>query len=149
MAAYNKINCFVSDIVHGIHVLSTSSTLKLMLISTTVVPTASTLYTISDIGTGQLPTSNGYSTGGSSATITGSTQTSGTFKLLVSTAVTWTASSANSTAGIGPFQYVLAYEPTASNNVIAWFDYGSAVTLNPGETFTVGFDPSSGFFQLV
>ena len=146
MAAYNKISCFVSDIVHGIHVLTTSSTLKFMLLSTSDPPT-STWFTTTD-STGQLATSNGYSTGGSSAQITTSTQTAGTFKLIASNVV-WTASSANSTAGIGPFQYVLGYEPTAAQNVIMWYDYGSAVTLNPGETFTVSFDPSSGVFQIV
>jgi hypothetical protein len=35
---------------------------------------------------------------------------------------------------------VLYNDTAASDNLIAWWDYGSAVTLNDGETFTVKFN---------
>ncbi len=41
---------------------------------------------------------------------------------------------------VGPFQFVILYNDThASDALIGWWDYGSAVTLQDGETFTVDF----------
>jgi hypothetical protein len=51
--------------------------------------------------------------------------------------VTWTAG-----ASIGPFRYAVIYNNStgaaASRPVIGYYDYGSAVTLGVGETFTIG-----------
>jgi hypothetical protein len=42
---------------------------------------------------------------------------------------------------VGPFQYVVNYDDThASNILISWWDYASALTLANGETFTVKFN---------
>jgi hypothetical protein len=52
------------------------------------------------------------------------------------TQVVFTAS-----GSVGPFQYAVLYNDTAaSKNLVAWWDYGSAVTLNSGDTFTVKFN---------
>ena len=41
---------------------------------------------------------------------------------------------------VGPFQFVILYNDThATDNLIGWWDYGSAITLQDGETFTVDF----------
>lgn len=41
---------------------------------------------------------------------------------------------------VGPFQFVVLYNDThASDALIGWWDYGSAITLQDGETFTVDF----------
>jgi hypothetical protein len=41
---------------------------------------------------------------------------------------------------VGPFRYVAVYNDTATNDeLVAWFDYGSAITLADGETLTVDF----------
>lgn len=41
---------------------------------------------------------------------------------------------------VGPFQFVVAYNDThASDALVGWWDYGSAITLLDGETFTVDF----------
>lgn len=48
---------------------------------------------------------------------------------------------------VGPFQYVPHYDDThASDILINWYDYGSAVTLANGETFTI--DYGASFFTL-
>ena len=41
---------------------------------------------------------------------------------------------------VGPFRYVAIYNDTAANDeLICWYDYGSAVTLASGDTFTLDF----------
>jgi hypothetical protein len=52
------------------------------------------------------------------------------------------------------FRYVVLYNDTQTSPVdplIAWWDHGSAVTLNNGDTFTVLFnneDPTGDIFTL-
>lgn len=47
---------------------------------------------------------------------------------------------------VGPFQYVVIYDDTVTSPVadplMCWFDYGSALTLQAGETFTIDFGSS-------
>ena len=41
---------------------------------------------------------------------------------------------------VGPFQYVIIYNDTASNKeLICWYDYGYEVTLASGDTFKLDF----------
>lgn len=53
--------------------------------------------------------------------------------------VTWTCTAGGT---IGPFRYVVLYNDSPTSPVdplIAYWDYGSSITLNPGESFTVNF----------
>ncbi len=43
---------------------------------------------------------------------------------------------------VGPFQFVVIYNTNAGVYLVCWFDYGSAITLQDGETFTVDFGAS-------
>ena len=72
-----------------------------------------------------------------------SLQTSGTYKLVCNELVL-TASGA-----VGPFRYVVLYNDTAaSDNLIAYYDYASSVTLASGDTFTIGFNGTTGVLTV-
>jgi hypothetical protein len=56
----------------------------------------------------------------------------------VGTDVTWTASGGS----FGPFQYVVLYndtQTTPAKPLIGWYNYGSAISVNDTESFTVDF----------
>jgi len=85
----------------------------------------------------ELGTAGGYTSGGATVTVTGHAESGGTFTFAGTAASpTWTATA----AGIGPFRYVVLYDDThASDGLIAYWDYGSSITLADTETFTVTF----------
>jgi hypothetical protein len=69
-------------------------------------------------------------------TVTASSQTGGTYSVVVSD-LTLTA-----TGTVGPFRYIYVYNDTPSSPadpLICYYDYGSNVTLNTGETLTLDF----------
>lgn len=138
MATYNKFNSFVEAVAEKVHNLG-SDTLKVMLTNTAPVATNTQKTDLTEISAG-----NGYTAGGTAASITSSSQTSGTYKLVLGDVV-FTASGGT----IGPFRYAVLYNDTATNDeLIGWWDYGSAVTLNSGETFTVDFDAAGGVLTI-
>lgn len=141
MSAYNKINQFVQDLANKKHDLS-ADTFKVELSNTATIATNSVY---GDISANELANGNGYTTGGGSTTITSSTQTSGTEKWILAQFV-FTAS-----GSMGPFRYVTLYNFTQASPtkpLIAWWDYGSSITLSSGDTFTVGFDTSGGVLTI-
>lgn len=138
MATYNKFNCFVEDVCKKVHNLG-SDNLKVMLTNTAPVATDTVKAGLTDISAG-----NGYTAGGTAASITSAAQTSGTFKLVLGDVV-FTASGGT----IGPFRYAVLYNDTStSDSLIAWWDYNSAITLQSGDTFTVDFSASNGVLQV-
>lgn len=140
MAAYVKYQCFVEDMAEKKHNLG-SDTCKIALTNT--APNVATHTTLADIT--DLTTANGYTAGGNAATVSTSAQTTGTYKLVLADPTTWTASGGT----IGPFRYAVLYNDTsATDALIAYWDYGSSVTLQIGETFTVDLDGSGGVFTL-
>ena len=153
MATFNKFNQFVEDVAEKKHDLG-ADTLKVLLTNTapnaadTVVDTSVTPNVVkATSNASELAAGNGYSVGGTATTITSSVQTAGVYKLII-TDVVFTASGGT----IGPFRYVVFYNSSggaaATRPVIAWFDYGSALTLNSGETFTVDFDAAAGVLTI-
>lgn len=137
MASFNKFQPFVEFLAEKGHNLG-SDTLKVVLTNSAPVNTYDQLADITQIANG-----NGYTTGGTTATISSSSQTSGTYKLVLADVV-FTAS-----GSMGPFRYVVLYNDTAAGDeLIGWWDYGSAITLASGETFTVDFDPTNGVLTL-
>jgi hypothetical protein len=135
MASYNKFQSGIEALLEGIN--AGSDTWKLMLVNSPApVNTNSIKSNLTEISAG-----NGYSAGGASVTITTATQASGTYTL-AGNQVVWTASGGT----IGPFQYAVFYDDTVASPVkplVAWWDYGSSITLQDGETFTVTFGGSN------
>jgi hypothetical protein len=139
VASYNKFNTFVADIANKFHNLG-ADTLKVGL--TNSAPSATNTFYSSDIT--EISSGNGYTAGGNTPSITSSSQSSGTYKLILAD-TTFTASGGS----IGPFRYVVLYNDTATtHDLIGWWDYGSALTLNDGDTFTVDFDGTNGVLQI-
>lgn len=138
MATYNKFNQFTKDLIDGVHDFD-AHTFKVALTNTAPVNTNTVLANITQVANG-----NGYTTGGTATTISTSTS-SGTAKI-TGTDVVFTA-----TGSMGPFRYVVVYNDTPSSPadpLIAWWDYGSSITLASTETFTVDFDATNGIAQL-
>lgn len=141
MAAFNKFQTFVQDLANGKHDLS-SHTFKVMLTNTLPVATNSVY---ADVSAGEVSNGNGYTTGGSAATITSSTQTGGTEKWILQP-VTWTA-----TGSMGPLRYAILYNATQTSPnkpLIGWYDYGSPQTLAAGDTVVVAFDGTAGVLTI-
>lgn len=140
MATFNKFQAFVENLAEKVHNLG-ADTLKVALTNTAPVNTNTVLANLTEIAAG-----NGYSAGGTAATISSSAQTSGTYKLVLADVV-FTASGGS----IGPFRYAVLYNDTPTSPadpLIGWWDYGASVTLADGETFTVDFDASAGVMTL-
>lgn len=139
MATFNKFHQFVEDLAKGVHNFTSDSTCTVTVALTNAsnapVNTNTVLANLTQISYTNL----------SSRVITGVTceQTTGT--------VSFTASDLVLTASgtVAAFQYVVLYndDPTSpADPLIGWYDYGSEVTLNNGETFTIDF--TTGFATL-
>lgn len=128
MATFNKFQDFSEQLIRGVHDFD-AHTFKVYL--TNAAPSASADAVKADLA--EISAGNGYTSGGTATTITVS-ETSGT-TTVSGTQVVFTA-----TGAVGPFQYAVLYNDTsASDNLIAWWDYGSSISLANGETFTVKF----------
>lgn len=129
-ASYNKFQPAIENLFENINAGSDSWVIKL---ATAVNAAAGT---ITEVANG-----NGYTTGGNAASTSSSSQTGGTFKLVLNSPSTWTAS------GTGfSFQYAVLVDSTTSTNVAYW-DYGSSQAVAAGETVTVTLDGTNGVFQ--
>lgn len=129
-ASYVKFQPAIENLFENINSGSDSWAIKL---ATGVNAAAGT---ITEVANG-----NGYTTGGNAATVSSATQTGGTYKLVLASPSTWTASGAGFS-----FQYAVLVDTTTSTNVAYW-DYGSSQTVAAGETVTVTLDPTNGVFQ--
>ena len=133
-SAWNKFNDFSEQLVRGVHDFD-ANTFKVVL--TNSAPTAANTI-LTDIT--QIANGGGYTTGGETTTITIS-ETSGT-TTVSGTEIVWTGSG----AGFGPFRYAVLYNDSSTapaDALIAWFDYGSAISVGAGETFTLKFNNAS------
>ena len=136
MAAFNKFQDFVEQLGKGVHQLHAAGhTLKVYL--TNAVPDAALDAVKVDLA--EITAQFGYPAGGSDIQ-NDYTEATGT-GTLTGVDVTWTAAG----GAFGPFRYVALYNDTPvapADPLIGWWDYGSALTINDGESFTVDFGAS-------
>lgn len=132
MATYVKFQPFVEALAEKVHNLG-SDQLVVALTNTAPNATDATLSQITQISYTNLSSRN--------ITTSSSAQSGGTYSLVL-TDLVLTASGT-----VGPFRYVVIYNDTsASDNLIAYYDRGSALTLESGDTLNVDF--GSSFFTL-
>ena len=138
MASFNKFNSFVEALSEKVHNLG-ADTLTVALTNTLPVNTNTVLVNITQIAYTNI--TNGTTTGRDLTGVT-SAQTSGTYKLDANDLVL-TASGT-----VPTFRYVVLFNQTATNDeLIGWYDYGAAVDLLNGETFTITWD-AAGILTL-
>lgn len=142
MAAFTFFDCFFEEEAEKVHNLG-SDTLKLMLVQGDGDPDfapVATMTAVADVDDIASDT-NGYSAGGATITVTSSSQTDGTYTLVIEN-VTFTQSGANP---IGPFRYGVIYNSTATK-LIGFYDIGQEVTLagGGGLSFTFNLTAVSG-----
>lgn len=140
MAAYNKFHAYVEHLAEKVHDLQ-SDTLKVCLTNTAPAAANAVRADLTEIAAG-----NGYTAGGSQAVQSSSAQTSGTYKLVLAD-VTFTATGGS----IGPFRYAVLYNDTPTSPadpLIGYWDYGTALTVTNGNSFTVDFDATAGVLTL-
>ncbi len=134
MAAYNKINQFVEDIGKGVHNLATGA----LTIALTTLANKPTVASTMLAGLTQISYTNLSSR---AVTTTSFSQTDGVAKLVLADLVL-TASGA-----VASFGAMVLYNDTPTSPadpLIAWWEYGSDITMEDGDTFTLDFDQTGG-----
>ncbi|MEM1938174.1 MAG: hypothetical protein QXH14_08430 [Candidatus Caldarchaeum sp.] len=136
--AYNKFQVFVEHLANKVHDLfgsgANADTLKVYLSNT--APDAATHQVKADLA--EITAGNGYPAGGVALPNQSGTRSGGTFSLTADQ-ITITASGGS----IGPFRYFVLYNDTPTSPadpLIAWWDYGSALTLQDGDSITLRFN---------
>lgn len=134
MATFTKFQPFVEAMAEKVHNLG-SDQIVVALTNTAPNATDATLSQITEISYTNLSSRN--------VTTSSSAQTSGTYKLVL-TDLVLTASGT-----VPTFRYVVLYNDTStSDNLIAYWDRGFAVTMIDGDTFTVDFDGTNGVLTI-
>ena len=139
-STYNKFQIFASDLVGKVHDLlgtagAGADTLKVYL--SNVAPSASLDAVKADLAeiTNQFGYTAPVSVANAGVAAAGTVTVTGTN-------VTITAAGGS----VGPFQYVALYNDTPASPVdplIAWWDYGTPLTLADGESFQINFNASA------
>jgi hypothetical protein len=154
-SSYNKFYQFVEDLAKQIHDLDVD-TLRVLLTNTapsvndTFVDTTLTPCALGPVsGAQEIAGGNGYTRKGNVAAFISGAQSGGIFKLVLSSPAAWIAAGGT----IGPLRYAILYNDSASvpatRPVIAWWDNGSSITVQPtGEDFTLSLDPIAGTLTI-
>ena len=131
MASFVKFETFVGDLGDKVHDLD-ADTLRVYL--TNATPSASADSVKADLA--EITAQNGYSAGG--ADVSAAWSESGGTGTLTATDVTFTASGGS----FGPLRYAVLYNDTPTSPadpLIAYWDYGSSITVSDGESLEVDF----------
>ena len=134
MATFNKFNSFVEAVAEKVHNLG-SDQLMIALTNTIPVNTNTVLANITEISYTNL--------GSRVLTTSSSTQTSGTYKLIVADL------NITATGAVPTFRYIVVYNNTATNKeLIGWYDYGAGITMALNDLLVVDFDQSGGLLTI-
>jgi len=142
MAIFNKFNSFPVTLGKGEHDFPNN---QLAMLLTNVAPNADTMFFEDDITEIAGGGTTGYTVGGNNVTFTSwdDSDVAGIAELVMVDLV-FTAGADT----MGAFQYAVLVDKSnassAVNNLIGWYNYGSSITLQDGETFTVDFDDGTG-----
>lgn len=144
MASFNKVNDFVENAVHNMDLESDALAIAL----SNTAPSSETSDPSADSNgiLGNVTEVSYTYCSSRSVTTTSSSQSSGTYKLVLAD-LTLTASGGT----VGPFRYIYIYDDTVTSPadpLIGYYDYGSSLTLNDGDSFTVDFSAANGVLQL-
>ena len=137
MAAGQKFDSLAEALAEKVHNLG-SDQLKIALCAAANAPVAgnSKLSDLVEIAYTNLSSRN--------VTTVSSGQTGGAYKLVCSDLVL------SASGAVAAFRYVVLYNDTAANDeLLGFWDNGSAVSLISGQQFTVDFDGAAGVFTLV
>tara|TARA_S200002703_G_scaffold85226_1_gene73613 strand:+ start:1874 stop:2311 length:438 start_codon:yes stop_codon:yes gene_type:complete len=144
MASFVKINDFVANAVENMDLQSDQLAIAL---SNTAPGSESSNPTADGNGILGNVTQISYSNLSSrNLTTSSSSQSGGVYKLILAD-LTLTASGGS----VAAFRYIYIYNDTVTSPadpLIGYYDYGSSLTLNDGDTFTIDFSPSNGVIQL-
>lgn len=136
MVAYNKFEDFTEQLLSAKHDFTAAGHV-FKVYASNATPSASLDAVKADLA--EITAQNGYPAGGSD--VTNSLSESGGESTVAGVDVVWTASGGS----FGPLQYIPLYNDTQTSPadpLVGWWDYGSAVTVNNTETFTVDFGAS-------
>ena len=142
MASFVKFHQFVEDVAAGVHANALGAdtdTLRCYL--SNAAPSQADDAVKADLA--EISAENGYSAGGPDMQNAASVS-SGVITVAGSDA-TITASEGT----VGPFRYVVLYNDTPTSPadpLIGYWDYGSAITLQDGESFTI--DVGANLFTI-
>jgi len=144
MATFQKVNDFVANAVHNMDLESDQIVVAL----SNTAPGSETLNpTSDDNGVLSNVTEIAYTNLSSrNVTTTSSTQTGGTYKLVLAD-LTLTSSGGST----GPFRFVYLYNETVAtpaDPLVGYYDYGSSLTLNDGDSLTIDFSAANGVLQI-
>lgn len=132
MATWNKFNCWITNVAAGLHAnLLNASTDVLEAYLSNTAPDAAADTVKADLA--EIATGNGYAGGVDCQNAAG--QAAGVITVNC-TDFTITASGGS----VGPFQYVVFFNETATNDpLIGWYDNQTPLTLADGESLVVDF----------
>ena len=155
MVAYTKFEQFIGDVFNGVIDHSVDE-FKIGLTNGTPLVTDTDLDTTASpdafVGSAvtEIVAANGYTEGGNVLTITTRAEASGTYTFAANQTVFTAAGGA-----INQFRryylYVNDAGAAATRPIVAFWDHGSAVDLNDGDTFTIQFsgsDPGNIFTSV-